>query len=179
MERKILTVNRDCPARLVPIGTEVVIPKNSFVTLVQAMGSAYTVVVNGNMVRVDGMDADALGFTAQHLEYASADPDGGVNMEEVQMTLKSIYDPEIPVDIVSLGLVYACQIESQDSKKTVNLRVTLTSPGCGMGPVIIEDIKRRIKLVPNVSAVNVEMVFDPPWDRSMMSAEAQLELGLF
>jgi len=179
MERKIIAVNRNCPARLVPTGIGITIPKDSFVTMTQELGNAYTVIINGNMARIDGTDADAIGRKPRYLEYADADPSGRVNMEDVLKTLKTIYDPEIPVNIIDLGLIYECRSEVHADGTVIVVKMTLTAPGCGMGPVIADDIRQRLERVPNVARVEVKMVFDPPWNRSMMSEEAQLELGLF
>lgn len=170
----MLAVRRDCPARLVPAGTRITIPKDVFVTLVQALGGSYTVNVGGNLARVDGTDADALGLEALELEFKGGTP-GEVSEEHVWEALRSVYDPEIPVNLVDLGLIYDCRIEG----RRVAIRMTLTAPGCGMGPVLVDDVKYRVGKVPNVDDVQVELVFDPPWTREMMSEEAQLELGVF
>jgi probable FeS assembly SUF system protein SufT len=177
MERRLVVVKRDCPARLVPLGTPVMVPGGTFVTLTQTLGGTYTIVFNGNMARIDGVDADALGFEVEQPDY-EANADGSINRDQVWDTLKSIYDPEIPVNIVALGLVYDCSIDADDPHQ-VNVTMTLTAPGCGMGPVLVDEIKRRLARVPNVQTVDVDLVFDPPWSRDMMSEEAQLELGLF
>jgi len=176
MERRVVVTRRDCPARLVPVGTSITIPKDSFITVTQALGGSYTVVVNGNMARVDGTDADALGFEPLELHF---DPPGDarISREQVDQALHTVYDPEIPVDIVALGLIYDVAID-QDAG-TVSIRMTLTAPGCGMGPVLVGDVKYRVGKVPNVKQVEVELVFDPPWSREMMSDEARLETGLF
>ena len=176
MERRMVVTRRDCPARLVPVGTPIRIPKDSFVTITQSLGGNYTVSVNGNMARVDGTDADALGFEPLELEFA-AHPDGQIYEEQVFEALRTIYDPEIPVDIVALGLVYAVEIDQADG--AVHIRMTLTAPGCGMGPVLVSDVQYRVSKVPNVKRVDVELVFDPPWSRERMSDEARLETGLF
>lgn len=172
----MVVAQTDCPARLVPVGTKIVIPKDTFVTITQALGGNYTVVVNGNMARVDGTDAAALGLKAEKLEF---DENTGEDIleEQVWQALKSIYDPEIPVNLVDLGLIYSMKIDQ--STKSVNINMTLTAPACGMGPVMISDIKYRVAKVPKVEAVNVELVFDPPWTRDMMSDEAKLATGLF
>lgn len=175
MERRIVTVRRDCTARLVPTGDPVTLPEGAFVTLTQSLGGTYTVIINGNMARVDGADADALGFEPEVLEFEPR-PDGKVDREQVRQALASVYDPEIPVNIVDLGLVYGWDC---DDHGRVNISMTLTAPGCGMGPVLVEEVKTRVSRVPNVSAVNVDLVFDPPWSRDMMTEEAQLELGLY
>ena len=175
MERRLVAVQRDVAARLVPTGDPVTIRGGTFVTLTQSLGGTYTVVVNGNMARIDGSDADALGFEPQRLAFEPR-PDGKVDAHQVHEALATVYDPEIPVNIVDLGLVYQCDI---DSDGVVRLEMTLTAPGCGMGPVLVEDVKSRLSQVPNVKGVEVELVFDPPWSRDMMTEEAQLELGLF
>lgn len=166
----------DCPARLVPVGTKITIPKDTFVTITQELGGNYTVVVNGNMARVDGTDAAALGLKAEVLEFEKSSSEH-IAEEQVWQALKSIYDPEIPVNLVDLGLIYDMSIDQEN--KAVNIDMTLTAPACGMGPVMISDIKYRVAKVPNVKAVNVELVFEPLWNRDMMSDEAKLETGLF
>jgi len=175
-ERTILTTTRDCPARLVPVGDPLTIPAHTFVTLTQSLGGNYTLVYNGNMVRVDGTDADALGLEPLQLEFEPHD-DGLIHEEQVWEALHTVFDPEIPVDLVNLGLVYSVDIDQQTGH--VDIRMTLTAPGCGMGPVLVGDVKYRVAMVPNVRQVNVELVFDPPWNREMMSEEAQLETGMF
>jgi len=167
---------RECPARLVPAGTKIKIPSGTFVTITQALGGNYTVTVNGNMARVDGTDADALGLIAEELEFENVS-DNEIHGDHVWQALKTIFDPEIPVNLVDLGLIYKVTID-QDAKKVI-VDMTLTAPGCGMGPVLVSDVKYRVAKVPNVSDVAVELVFDPPWHRDMMSEEAQLETGMF
>ena len=175
-ERTILTTTRDCPARLVPVGDKLVIPAHTFVTLTQSLGGNYTLTYNGNMVRVDGTDADALGLEPLKLEF-EAPADGQISEAQVWEALHTVFDPEIPVDLVNLGLVYRMEID-QDSGR-VEIDMTLTAPGCGMGPVLVGDVEHRVALVPNVREVSVDLVFDPPWQREMMSEEAQLETGMF
>ncbi len=175
-ERTLLTTTRECPGRLVPVGDPVTIPAHTFVTLTQSLGGNYTVVYNGNMVRVDGTDADALGFERTQLEF-DAPSDGQIAEEQVWEALHTVYDPEIPVDLVNLGLIYQLDIDQEAG--LVTIAMTLTAPGCGMGPVLVGDVKYRVQQVPYVKAVEVELVFDPPWSRDMMSEEAQLETGLF
>jgi len=176
MERRMVVTLRDCPARLVPVGTPMTIPKDTFVTITQSLGGSYTVTLNGNMLRVDGTDAEALGLEALELDFVPP-VDGRISEEQVYTALRSIYDPEIPVDIVALGLVYSVVIDQASA--TVQVRMTLTAPGCGMGPVLVGDVEYRVSKVPHVRSVEVELVFDPPWSRDMMSDEAQLETGMF
>ncbi|QIZ85732.1 putative Fe-S cluster assembly protein SufT [Bermanella marisrubri] len=172
----MVVAQQDVPARLVPVGTKMTIPSGSFVTLTQALGGNYTVVYNGNMARVDGTDAHALGLESEQLQFSPADGDT-IREDDVWYALKTVFDPEIPVNLVDLGLIYNVDIDQ--ANKQVKIDMTLTAPGCGMGPVLVGDVEYRVKLVPNVENVEVELVFDPPWHRDMMSEEAQLETGMF
>jgi probable FeS assembly SUF system protein SufT len=142
----------------------------------QSLGGSYTVTYQGNMVRVDGLDADALGLEPLELNFTTPE-DGSIDEQQVWQALHTVYDPEIPVDLVNLGLIYRMEV-SQDTG-TVDIDMTLTAPGCGMGPVLVGDVQYRVSQVPNVKHVKVELVLDPPWSRDMMSEEAQLETGLF
>ena len=174
-ERTILTTRRDCPGRLVPVGDPLMIPAHTFVTLTQALGGNYTVVYNGNMVRVDGTDADALGFEPVRLDFPAPE-NGQIDEAQVWEALHTVYDPEIPVDLVNLGLIYSVKVDQ--AAASVDIRMTLTAPGCGMGPVLVGDVEYRVAQVPNVRKVAVELVFDPPWNQSMMSEAARLETGM-
>lgn len=176
MERRLISTTRDCAARLVPTGDPVTIPGNTFVTLTQSLGGTYTVIFNGNMARIDSEDADVLGFEPEHLTFEPP-ADGQISSAQVQEALTSVFDPEIPVNIADLGLIY--DVEIDQSRGHVAVVMTLTAPGCGMGDVLVADVKRRVGQVPFVQDVSVDLVFDPPWSRDMMSEEAQLELGLF
>ena len=159
-----------------PDGTPLTIPKDTFVTITQALGGNYTVTYNGQMVRVDGTDAEALGLEPELLSFPEP-TDDQIREEQVWEALKTVYDPEIPVDLVNLGLIYNVAIDQSEHKVTIQM--TLTAPGCGMGPVLVGDVEYRVKRVPNVEHVKVDLVFDPPWQRHMMSEEAQLETGMF
>ena len=174
MERRVIPLSRDVHARLVPTGDPVDIPGGSFVTLTQDLGGSYTIIHQGNMARIDGEDADALGFEPTSLTFTPP-ADGRISEAQVQEALASVYDPEIPVNIVDLGLIYDVAINGNE----VALQMTLTAPGCGMGPVLVQDVERRVGQVPFVDSVTVELVFDPPWSRDRMTEEAQLELGLY
>ncbi|MBV1906841.1 MAG: putative Fe-S cluster assembly protein SufT [Pseudomonadales bacterium] len=178
MQQKIVTTLQPCPGRLVPVGTPVVIPENSFVTLTQSLGGSYTVVYQGNMIRIDGINAAAIGFEAFVVDYPKRAP-GPACEEDIWKTLRTIYDPEIPVNIVDLGLIYDVTIKPDNPGSYVKVTMTLTAPGCGMGPVLIDDIYARLMRTPNIENVDVELVFDPPWSRDMMSEEAQLQLGMY
>jgi len=176
-ERQIIMLRRDTPALMVPSGAQIILHQGTEVTITQALGSSYTVNVFGNLARIDAKDADALGLKAKSpLEDLPSD----ASLEDKCMTmLKTVYDPEIPVNIVDLGLIYNCEVkEREDGTFYVWIDMTLTAPGCGMGPVIADDAKTRVLTIPEVSDVHVEIVFDPPWDQSMMSDAARLQLGM-
>lgn len=172
----MVVTQRECPARRVPSGEPTTIPEGQFITINQALGGNYTVTFQGNMLRIDGTDADAIGQEPEVLSFSN-DGSGEIVEEQVWQALDSVYDPEIPISLVSLGLVYSVSVDQ--AEKRVAIQMTLTAPGCGMGPVLVSDVKYRVEKVPNVANVQVELVFDPPWSREMMSEEAQLEAGLF
>ncbi len=176
VQQAIVVTQRDCPARYVPSGEPTVIPSGEFVTIKQDLGGNYTVLRQGNLLRIDGTDADAIGRQAQTIDFED-DGSGQISEEQVWRALDSIFDPEIPISLVQLGLIYGVDIDQEQGLVTV--RMTLTAPGCGMGPVLVSDVKYRVGKAPNVRAVEVELVFDPPWSKDMMSEEAQLEAGLF
>lgn len=176
MERRMVVAQADCPARRVPDGTPLTIPKDTFVTITQALGGNYTVTYHGQMVRVDGTDAASLGLEPELLSFPEP-TDDLIHEDQVWEALGTVYDPEIPVDLVNLGLIYSVAIDQ--ALKRVDITMTLTAPACGMGPVLVGDVEYRVKRVPNVETVKVELVFDPPWSREMMSEEAQLETGMF
>ena len=158
-----------------PTGDPITIPGGAFITLTQTLGGSFTVVVNGNMARIAGADADAIGLRVEPLTFADSDTPNVVDEAHVWHALRSVYDPEIPVNIADLGLIYAVRVEDDE----VDIDMTLTAPGCGMGPVLIEEVKDRVRQVPNLLDVEVALVFEPPWSRDMMTEEAQLELGVF
>ncbi|MBB3167968.1 putative Fe-S cluster assembly protein SufT [Simiduia aestuariiviva] len=176
MQQQMVVTRRDCPARRVPVGTPVVIPEGEFVNIRQSLGGNYTVTWQGNMLRIDGTDADAIGAEPEKLDFTD-DGSGEVQAAQVWSALETIYDPEIPINLVSLGLIYDVAIDQHTGR--VAIKMTLTAPGCGMGPVLVGDVEYRVAKVPNVQEVAVDLVFDPPWSREMMSEEAQLEAGLF
>ena len=175
MERRVVTTTRDCPALLVPTGDPLLLPKDTFVTLTQELGSSFTIVWQGKMARVAGRDADALGMVYEPLKLPYSDNQCAPSPEHVQLALQSVFDPEIPVNVVDLGLIYETVINND----YVKITMTLTSPGCGMGPVLVEEIKDRVGEVPGVKSTDVEIVLDPPWSRDKMTDSAKLELGIF
>lgn len=176
MQQKMVVTERDCSARRVPSGEKQTIPAGEFVNITQDLGGNYTVTWRGNMLRIDGTDADAIGRKPLTLEFVPTS-ETSIDKDQVWSALESVYDPEIPINLVSLGLIYNVEINQDTAAVTIDM--TLTAPGCGMGPVLVGDVEYRVGLVPNVKTVTVELVFDPPWSREMMSEEAQLEAGLF
>ncbi len=176
-ERQITILRRDTPALMVPSGAQIMLHEGTEVTITQALGSSYTISVFGNLARIDAKDADALGLKAKSpLEDL---PETASLEEKCMVMLKTVFDPEIPVNIVDLGLVYHLEIkEREDHTFYVWIDMTLTAPGCGMGPAIAGDAKERVLSIPEVSDVHVEMVFDPPWEQHMMSDAAKLQLGM-
>jgi probable FeS assembly SUF system protein SufT len=176
-----VTLTRDVEASVVPVGTKVTLQKGEQAYITQSLGGTYTVVVNGNMFRIEGKDADALGMEMQQ-KQASA-PRGPVAQEQIEKEiwnqLKTCYDPEIPVNIVDLGLIYDCNIEPlAENSYRVGVKMTLTAPGCGMGPVLQQDVQNKLLSLDAVDDVAVELVWDPPWNQSMLSEAAKLQLGL-
>lgn len=176
MQQSVTDTKKSCPARKVPSGEPVVIPAGHFITINQSLGGNFTVTWQGNMYRIDGTDADAIGQQVELPTFAD-DGTGKINDEQVWQALDSIFDPEIPISLVELGLIYHVEIDQESAN--VSVQMTLTAPGCGMGPVLVGDVEYRVSKVPNVKTVAVELVFDPPWSKEMMSEEAQLEAGLF
>jgi probable FeS assembly SUF system protein SufT len=171
-----IEVTRDCDAMLIPSGVQITIQKGSLVMITQALGTAYTVYVNGNLVRVAGKDGDALGMVI--LEEPNVNDMPGTTEDKIWELLKTCFDPEIPVNIVDLGLVYECKIAGDVQSQAVEIKMTLTAPGCGMGPVLVADIEQKIRGLKEVVDVKVDLVFDPPWNRSMMTDVAKLQLGM-
>jgi probable FeS assembly SUF system protein SufT len=182
-EQEPVTLQRDCEAILIPSGTEILIPGGSVVFITQALGGSYTVNINGNLARIAAQDADALGVdvndTASTVSQAKTG-NGKVDEDLVWDQMRTCYDPEIPINIVDLGLIYNCQIiPLEDGGNRVDIVMTLTAPGCGMGQFLAEDVRNKVASVPDVTEVNVDLTFDPPWDQSMMSEAARLETGLY
>lgn len=177
IEREVVLTKRDCEARLVPSGTLITIPKDTFVTITQSLGGTFSVVVNGNLARVEGKDADALGKDSLKFDFGDVE-EGKVSERHVWEALRTVYDPEIPVNIVDLGLIYDMRIEEREGRNHVYIKMTLTAPGCGMGPILAEDVKHKVLRVPNVDEAEVELTFDPPWSNDMLTDEAKLTLGM-
>lgn len=171
---------RDCVAVLVPQGDQVTLPAGSVGYITQALGGAFTVYVEGNLFRIAGQDADAIGKQPpEPLRLAEGAGDEAVE-KLIWQQLRTCFDPEIPINVVELGLVYACEVEcSAEGQRKVNIKMTLTAPACGMGDILVEDVRTKVECVPTVVEADVELVFDPPWNQSMMSEAARLETGMF
>ena len=179
-ESELITIVRDCDAILIPSGDPLKLVKGTHVRITQALGGDYTLFVNGNLVKISGVDADAIGKETIKPEKSSNKhkPDKPVGEEQVWEQLRTVYDPEIPVNIVELGLVYDLTIKTDDEGTAVNVKMTLTAPGCGMGPAIAMDAEMKIRNIHGVKDVLVDIVWEPLWDREMMSDEAKLQLGM-
>lgn len=177
-------LTRDCPAVLVPWGTPVTLEAGDYAQITQRLGGTFTVMINGSLYRIPGSEADALGLEADAAQdIVTQAADGSYGREAVEAAawnqLATCYDPEIPIDIVNLGLVYACEpTPLADGRFRIDVRMTLTAPGCGMGMMIAEEAKQKLEDIPGVAEVTVELVWDPPWSREMMSEGARLEMGL-
>jgi probable FeS assembly SUF system protein SufT len=170
---------RDCAAVLVPQGDAVTLPAGSIGYITQALGGSYTVFVEGNLFRIAGQDADAIGKEpAQALSLPDGAGDDDVE-KLVWQQLRTCFDPEIPINVVDLGLVYEANVvHRDDGARSVEVKMTLTAPGCGMGEILVDDVRSKLELIPTVAEADVELVFDPPWNRSMMSEAARLETGM-
>lgn len=174
-----VVVRRDVEGLMVPAGMPLTIPKDSLVYITQAMGGSFTVYFEGNLIRIAGTDADALG------KEPMAPPELPDNATDEQFEaliweqLRTIYDPEIPINIVELGLVYECIVAPTPSgARSVYIRMTVTAPGCGMGEILVDEVRQKVGIIPTAEQVQVDLVFDPPWSQDMMSEAARLEAGL-
>jgi probable FeS assembly SUF system protein SufT len=181
MRRRLETVvvRRPVTVEMVPSGTQVELPPDTLAQITQALGSSFSLLVEGHMVRLRGADADAIG--KEPPQPPTLPPEATVDdlRKLVWQTLKTCYDPEIPVDIVELGLIYACNVQPlDDGRAAVSIEMTLTAAGCGMGESLADEVREKIEALPRVASVQVDLVFDPPWDRSRMSEAAALALGI-
>jgi len=170
---------RDCDVVLVPQGEAVTLPAGSIGYITQALGGSYTVFVEGNLFRVAGKDADAIGKEPpEPLELSAGASDEDVE-KLVWKQLRTCFDPEIPINVVDLGLVYEAVVKPrEDGSRQVEVRMTLTAPACGMGDILVDDVRTKLEMVPTIAEADVELTFDPPWNQSMMSDVAKLETGM-
>jgi len=177
-----VTVTRDCEAILIPDGLPIEVPEGSVVFITQALGGNYTINLNGNLAQIGARDADALGFDVPDealIREEAILPDGSFNEDLVWGQMRTCYDPEIPINVVDLGLIYDCRVSRlEDGNHRVDILMTLTAPGCGMGEFLAADVRSKIVAIPTVTEVEVELAFDPPWNMEMMSEAARLEAGL-
>jgi probable FeS assembly SUF system protein SufT len=178
-ENEPIVVQRDVKAVAIPAGVEVNLKLGSVGYITQALGGSFTVYIDGNLFRIAGQEADAIGKTVA----LAPEVPPGASEEDIKgivwQQLKTCYDPEIPVNIVDLGLVYQCDVsKNEDSTRRVDIKMTLTAPGCGMGEVLVQDVRDKVEIVPTVAQAVVELVFDPPWNQTMMSDVARLQTGM-
>lgn len=170
---------RDCDVVMIPSGDEVTMPAGTVGYITQSLGGSFTVFVDGNLFRVAGVNADAIG---KEPVLPPALPENASDEDVEQLVwsqMKTCYDPEIPVNIVDLGLVYACKLlKNDEGQREVSVTMTLTAPGCGMGDIIVEDVRSKIEIIPTVHKVDVELTFEPPWNHHMMTEAARLETGM-
>jgi probable FeS assembly SUF system protein SufT len=184
MARDSINLVRDVEATFIPQGGVAVVPAGTWLVMQQALGGSFTLMTErGQLVRVDEKDADALGpqyvaAAAATATARAASLEGPFDDQKIWTALKAVFDPEIPASIVELGLVYSVASEPAEGGHRVVVHMTLTAPGCGVGPMLVEDVKRTCLSVPGVTQAEVELVFDPPWDPSKMSEAARLELGM-
>lgn len=173
-------LKRDCPAVQIPAGNDVTLKAGTPVDITQTLGGSYTVHANGGLFRIAAQDADALGLSREAVKTESSGAAGQTLSEElVWDALRTCYDPEIPLNIVDLGLVYDMRIDRQpDGRNAVTVKMTLTAPGCGMGGVIAGDAQHKLLNLPGVEAANVEIVWDPQWHHSMITEQGRKVLGL-
>jgi probable FeS assembly SUF system protein SufT len=178
-ENEAVVLSRDTRAVIVPAGVEVKLKAGQSGFITQALGGSFTLYIEGNLFRLAGEDADAIGkqvLTPPSLPANATEDDV---REAAWQQMRSCYDPEIPVNIVDLGLIYECDVvPAPDGTRAISVKMTLTAPGCGMGEVLVQDVREKIEVIPTVGQVEVELVFDPPWNQSMMSEAARLQTGM-
>lgn len=178
-DHREITLTRDCDAIQIPSGNPLVLPAGTNVIITQSLGGTYTVATPGGLARVDLKDVDALGLDPEAEKEKSGQKISGPTEEAVWSQLKTVFDPEIPVNVVDLGLIYDCSVqEKSPGEKSVLVKMTLTAPGCGMGPAIAADARQKILAIEGVTDAEVELVWDPPWAQSMISEEGRMKLGL-
>jgi probable FeS assembly SUF system protein SufT len=174
-----VVLTRDCEATRIPSGSKVVLPGGTRVAITQSLGGHFTVTTDeGALLRIADKDADALGERAATAAVPAPPVEGVFDEQQVWEQLRTVFDPEIPVNLVDLGLIYQCQAApTPEGGQRVEIKMSMTAPGCGMGDVLKEDVRRKVQGVPGVREVDVEVVWDPPWDASRMSDAARLQLG--
>jgi probable FeS assembly SUF system protein SufT len=181
-ENTEFTLSRDCEAIQIPSGQKTTIPAGTQGVITQSLGGSYTVATYQGLARVSEKDLDALGLEkpdAQPAQKAASTTNGEVSEEAVWNQLRQCYDPEIPVNIVDLGLVYDCRLITKPEGVTkVEVKMTLTAPGCGMGPAIAHDAQSKILSIDGIDEADVQLVWDPPWNQNMISEAGRMKLGM-
>lgn len=173
-----LTLTRDTDAIQIPSGNPIVLPIGTTVIVTQSLGGTFTVATQAGLARIDEKDADALGIDPAELKTEKKAVAGPLE-DAVWEQLKTVFDPEIPVNVVDLGLIYDCAVEKNDAGQThVKVKMTLTAPGCGMGPTIAADARQKVLILDGVDEAEVDLVWDPPWNQSMISEAGRMKLGL-
>ena len=174
-----VTLERDVSAIIIPDGEELLLRQGASGFITQCLGGSFTVYIEGNLFRIAGSDADALGKEPTPRPAVPDNPTDADIEAVIWDQLRTCYDPEIPVNIVDLGLIYRCEVSQlANGERSVDVDMTLTAPGCGMGEVLVQDAQEKIAVIPTVADVRVQLVFDPPWSQAMMSDEARLQTGL-
>ena len=175
-----IIIYRDVKAVVVPAGQEVTLTQGQAGYITQALGGSFTLYIDGNLFRIEGGDADAIGKEVVKAPELPANATDSDVLTAVWDQLRTCYDPEIPINIVELGLVYDCAVlPKDDGTRRVEVKMTLTAPGCGMGDILVDDATDKIERIPTVGEAKVELTFDPPWNQSMMSEAARLQTGMF
>jgi probable FeS assembly SUF system protein SufT len=177
-----IELKREVEAIQIPSGDTIVLPLGLKVIITQSLGGTYTVATDQGLARIGTKDADALGLEStaakSHPKYGDQPLVGDELQEAVYEQLKNVYDPEIPVNIVDLGLIYSADVTGENGEAVVTVKMTLTAPGCGMGPTIAADAQSRIMTLPGVSEAKVELVWEPAWNQEMISLEGKMKLGM-
>ncbi|MEM8984739.1 MAG: putative Fe-S cluster assembly protein SufT [Pseudomonadota bacterium] len=178
-ESEPFTLARDVDAVIIPAGQMINLREGTSGYITQSLGGSFTVYVEGSLFRIAGVHADALGKEPVPPPSVPENATDADIEDVVWAQLRTCFDPEIPVNIADLGLIYRCEIRARpDGERDVDIDMTLTAPGCGMGDILVQDVRDKIAIVPTVASVSVEMVFDPPWNQMMMTEEARLQLGM-
>ena len=174
-----VALSRDVIGTLIPAGTKVELPSGTSATITQALGGSYTIQVEGHLFRIEGKDADALGKEPTRGPEVPENASDADLEKAVFDQLRTVYDPEIPINVVDLGLIYEARLEpTPDGKRKAMIRMTLTAPGCGMGDILVADAKAKVLEIPGIAEADVQLTFDPPWTQDKMSEAARLQAGL-
>lgn len=179
MEEDKRILSRAVEATLIPQGTPMELAEGENVVITHRLGGNFTIMTENGMFRIKGSDADAIGETIVVNEKSSGqNHKGPPKMDALWTVLKKVFDPEIPVNIVDLGLIYSLEIKEEEELHIVEMQMTLTAPGCGMGPAIAQDAQNHLETIPGVKEARVSIVWDPPWDQEMITEEGKMILGL-